>query len=123
MPPPDLTGAIVLPWPPAILSPNARAHWGAKTRPRKHYRSAGFFAAIMAKVPRPLPFIGERLPIRVTFHPPDKRHRDADNMIASAKAGFDGMADGLGVNDRCFAPSFHFGPPHKGGFITVEVGQ
>jgi crossover junction endodeoxyribonuclease RusA len=35
---------------------------------------------------------------------PDKRHRDADNCLAAAKAGLDGMADALGVNDRHFQP-------------------
>jgi crossover junction endodeoxyribonuclease RusA len=34
----------------------------------------------------------------------DKRHRDADNCLAAAKAGLDGMADALGVNDRHFQP-------------------
>jgi crossover junction endodeoxyribonuclease RusA len=44
------------------------------------------------------------LHLTLTFLMPDKRHRDADNCLAAAKAGLDGMADALGVNDRHFQP-------------------
>jgi Holliday junction resolvase RusA-like endonuclease len=70
-----------------------------------------------------LPFIGERLPLRVTFYPPDRRRRDDDNMIASFKSARDGLADALGVDDRCFAPHYVFADPVDGGQIVVEIGQ
>ncbi len=38
----------------------------------------------------------------VDFYPPDKRARDQDNMLAAFKAGFDGLADALKVNDKRF---------------------
>ncbi len=54
-------------------------------------------------------FAGDgKIAARITFYPPDKRHRDADNMVASIKSALDGIADALGVNDRRFQPSFHF---------------
>lgn len=36
----------------------------------------------------------------ITFFPPDRRHRDDDNLIAAFKSGRDGMADALGINDK-----------------------
>ena len=38
----------------------------------------------------------------IDFYPPDKRARDQDNMLAAFKAGFDGLADALKVNDKRF---------------------
>jgi crossover junction endodeoxyribonuclease RusA len=35
---------------------------------------------------------------------PDKRHRDADNCLAASKAGLDGVADALIVDDKRFQP-------------------
>jgi crossover junction endodeoxyribonuclease RusA len=49
-----------------------------------------------------------KIPVEITFYPPDKRHRDADNMVASIKAGIDGLADALKVNDKRFLPTFKF---------------
>jgi len=61
-----------------------------------------------------------KIPITVTFYPPDKRHRDADNMVASIKAGLDGVADGLKINDRQFLPTFQFTDEVKG-MVTVQL--
>ena len=38
----------------------------------------------------------------IDFYPPDRRHRDDDNMISAFKAGRDGVADALGINDKRF---------------------
>lgn len=56
---------------------------------------------------------------KVTFYPPDKRHRDDDSMIASFKAARDGIADALGVNDRRFKPHYFFEEPCKPGRVEV----
>jgi len=42
---------------------------------------------------------GKDVSVWATFYPPDKRRRDFDNQIASFKAGFDGIADVIGVDD------------------------
>ena len=62
-------------------------------------------------------------PIRmtITFVPPDRRHRDDDNMIASLKSARDGIADALGVNDRRFRPNYVFAEPEKPGRVEVEI--
>jgi hypothetical protein len=33
---------------------------------------------------------------------PDKRWRDADNLLAMIKSGLDGVCDATGINDRAF---------------------
>ena len=57
----------------------------------------------------------------VKFFPPDKRKRDFDNMIASFKAGQDGLADAWGVDDSLF--KMHYDPkvgePVKHGMIVI----
>lgn len=113
---------IVLPWPPRELSPNARVHWARKSKLTKAYRAQVAIAVRSARPAEPLPFVGERLPLRLTFNPPDRRARDDDNMIGAFKAGRDQLADELGVNDRCFAPHYVIGEPVKGGQIVVEIG-
>jgi len=113
-----------LPWFPSILSPNSRAHWARKIEPRARYRldcymlTLGYLNARRDWRPSP----DCPLPCRITFYPPDKRHRDDDNMISGFKSGRDGMADALGINDRMLRPEYHFGDPVRRGLITVELG-
>ena len=114
---------IELPWPHRWLNPNARKHFRVTAPIKAKARSDAFYATRAADITQPLPFIGERLPVSVTFFPPDKRWRDDDNMIASFKSARDGIADALGVNDRCFACHYVFEEPVKGGKIVVEIGR
>lgn len=62
-----------------------------------------------------------KIPIEVRFYPPDARHRDDDNMIASFKAARDGIADAIGVDDRRFRPVYQFMGPEKPGRIEVYL--
>jgi crossover junction endodeoxyribonuclease RusA len=57
----------------------------------------------------------------ITFHPPDKRHRDRDNMIASCKALMDGLSDALGVDDRHFIPTYEVCNTITGGAVIVSL--
>ncbi len=60
--------------------------------------------------------------LTITFVMPDKRLRDTDNCLAAAKAGLDGMADALGVNDRQFQPVTIFRQyGEKPGKMIVEL--
>jgi crossover junction endodeoxyribonuclease RusA len=91
---------IVLPWPPKELGPNARTHWRARTPLAKKYRKdCGLLAMIAA---RGLTVPDGNLRLCLEFVAPCRRHRDDDNLIASFKAGRDGIADGLGINDKRF---------------------
>ena len=90
---------IVLPWPPKELSPNARAHWTVSAKAKKAYRAACYLLAKQSKVA--IDWTGE-VHAWIDFYPPDRRHRDDDNMVAAFKAGRDGMADAMGLDDKRF---------------------
>ena len=93
---------ITLPWPPKQLSPNARVHWGIKSKLAKSYRKNCFIYAYAAKDKKINYSQYEKLHLFVDFYATDKRHRDLDNCISSIKSGLDGVADALGVNDKVF---------------------
>ena len=90
---------LVLPWPPSALSPNKRLHWSTKAKAAKAYRAACYKLTKQSKM-----VIGWEGDIHawIDFYPPDRRHRDDDNMIAAFKAGRDGVADAFGVDDKRF---------------------
>lgn len=93
---------INLPWPPKELSPNARNHWAVIARAKRIYRTECWAAT--KEVSNGIALIGNyKIPLEVTFYPPSKRHYDLDNCLASIKAGLDGIADALQVNDHRFA--------------------
>lgn len=111
--------AVILPWPPKELSPNARNHWAKTAKFKKSYRQICWALALEAKI-RVSTTGEEPILLGVTFFPPDRRHRDDDNMIASLKAGLDGLADALKVNDRRFKCTWEFSNEIKGQ-VKVEV--
>lgn len=108
---------IVLPWPPSILSPNARSHWAARAKYAKEYRRACWVLTLEAKLPV-MP--DGRVYLALEFVPPDRRHRDRDNMLAAMKSGLDGIADALGVNDSRFDLTLRVAD-EIGGFVRVTL--
>lgn len=62
----------------------------------------------------------EALRVSLVFVPPDRRRRDLDNCLAACKAGLDGLADVLGVDDRHWSLVLAMGPG-PGGFVQVSV--
>ena len=112
---------IVLPWPQAALSPNARVHHMARARAAAKAREQ---AALLARAARiVLPDEGA-IAVRIEACPPKGwRTGDLDNMLARLKPVLDGLADGLGVNDRRFRPALSFGDrcQHGAVHITVEA--
>lgn len=109
---------ITLPWPPKILSPNARVHWAQKSKAAKAYRTACFVLCKEAKLVKPE--TEGRLHLWLAFYPPDRRHRDDDNMVASFKNGRDGIADALGIDDKRFI-CHPWVSDEIGGYVTVAV--
>ena len=74
-----------------MLSPNARHHWRVRQAPKKEAYEAGFYAALeVYSVGADTPLTGD---LRVTYrvHPPNKRRRDLDNIVASLKSAVDGV--------------------------------
>jgi crossover junction endodeoxyribonuclease RusA len=121
---------IELPWPAKELNPNRRG-WG-KGAMHRHARiakgakelahwtamEAGWFCCVPAfkNIAFDTPLL-----ITITFCPPDKRHRDLDNAIASFKASQDGIADALGIDDSKWVPFYRWGDVVKGGRVVVEL--
>lgn len=106
-----------LPWPPAQLSPNARSHWGAKSRYAKAYRYQCKILTLQSRISAP----DGDIHLQLTFCPPDSRRRDDDNCLASFKSGRDGIADALKVDDNRFQTTFALGEPRKGGAVLVSI--
>lgn len=110
---------VALPWPPSILSPNARAHWAAKNRAVKLYREECAWLTKAAGLR-----VGWEGTVHawITFYPPDRRQRDDDNAISSFKAGRDGVAQALGIDDSRFRlHPFLSDKVIKGGCVKVKL--
>ena len=80
---------IVLPLPPRELSPNARPHWGAKGRAVRRYRETAYLSSLAGRPGRPM----QAAKVTARFFFRTRRRRDRDNLLASLKAAFDGIAD------------------------------
>lgn len=106
---------LELPWPPAILNPNNRAHWHPKGNATRQYRA--YCKAIASKFPASKKFT-------ITFLPPDNRKRDRDNLIASFKSGQDGLADAWKMDDNQFEVTYApIGFPVKHGKVVITLSQ
>ncbi len=111
---------VVLPWPPKELSPNARQHWARHFKAKKAYRTECYMQARIAGVTTQSLAGAPKAHVSLTFYPPDRRARDADNMIAAMKSGLDGLADALGLDDRHFRITFDVAPT-IGGMVKVQI--
>ena len=110
---------IRIPWPPATLSPNNRAHWATKARAKASARKAAFFATKEAKATAPA---DGPIALSITAYPPVTRAHDRDNLMARLKASLDGVAQALGVDDVRFRPGeVQIGPRKPGGEVVVRI--
>ncbi len=114
---------IVASWPSPKLSPNNPAHWRTKAPIKKRYRKEGF--TLVKEAMGGKQFKGEgRIPVTIFFDPPTRAKYDADNRLASIKSLLDGVADGLGVDDRRFVITFALSDQVvKGGQVRIEIGN
>lgn len=111
---------VRMPFPHASLFPNRKNgnHW-AKTRDMKESQKSHAFYATKAAGAFSIP--DGDIPLSLLFLTPDKRKRDADNMLAASKALLDGMALALGVDDSRFRPvlvDWCHGPDKVGALIA-----
>lgn len=109
---------IILPWPISDLSPNARGHWAIKARAKKTYRALCVAHARSQGLTRS---DAERLHLKITFVPPNRRARDLDNLLASLKSGLDGLCDVLGVDDSKWSIEISKAEDRIGGFVEIVV--
>lgn len=89
---------FTLPFPPHILSPNSRKHWRVKTEPKNSMKEAG---VVLGLAGRHLASPDATWCVSVAFYPPNLRW-DVDGMFSALKSGLDGLAIGLGINDKKF---------------------
>lgn len=94
---------VELDFPAAELFPNRRngKHWATVHKAKTNAREAAFLWTLAHVRPK---FPEGELMLTIVFEMPDKRHRDADNCLAAAKAALDGVASALGVDDKRFNP-------------------
>lgn len=109
---------IELPWPPAALSPNARAHWAAKARAAKSYKHACLAILMQHK-----PFLKDKSQFAITFCPPNKLRRDLDNLIASFKSGQDALSLITGIDDSNFVVTHSIGAVSLNGCVKIEIAD
>ncbi len=105
-------------WPDTKLSPNARLHRMQVARAKAAYRTA---CAWDCKAQGIKPIEADSLHVAITFHPPSRRRFDLDNLLSRMKAGLDGLADVIGVDDSRWSISIKRGEPIKGGCVFVEL--
>ena len=84
---------IVLPFTKPPLTPNQRLHFARKAALTAEIRQAATWCAKAAK----LPPMG-RSAVTTVWFPPDRRRRDANSLVLTAKAAIDGLVD-FGVWD------------------------
>lgn len=111
------TDSVILGWPNPVMAPNARTHWGKKATAVKLYRKECWARATSAKLAAD--WEGP-IHLWLTFVPPDRRKRDDDNLIASFKAGRDGLADALGIDDARFITHASISK-EVGGMVLVRL--
>lgn len=98
----SLTISISLP--PKECSPNGRGHWSRRAMANKCYRLEAWAACVKAlDGANPPKWLKAQAKIAAYF--PTRRRPDPDNLIASLKAAFDGIADAeIVANDRGLWP-------------------
>lgn len=117
---------ISLPWPDPALSPNRKngKHWTAVHALKTRAKTDAHYLTMAAVVEQGLPEFAPQIPLTLTFHTPDRRARDADNLLAASKPLIDGMAGALGVDDSRFEPIvIRRVAGKKPGSLVVEVGH
>lgn len=111
---------VLLPWPPRVLSPNARAHWAARSRAAKGYRWQCWVLALKAKLVAP----AGRVLLSLEFLPPNKARRDDDNLLAAFKSGRDGLADAMGIDDSLFVSQVRLSSEvHPNGAVRATISN
>lgn len=97
---------IRLPFPDASLFPNRRngKHWTSTLAVKLAQKDAAFLLTKQAMQTTKSEWPEGNIPLSLVYLTPDKRKRDADNMLAASKALLDGMATALNVDDSRFKP-------------------
>ena len=110
---------IILPWPEIDTSLNARIHWAKRSSAARDAQLIGIVAANEAYQGR---LLHVTHPTRIIFHPPDKRRRDLDNLLARLKKQLDGICRAYCIDDHLLHPiTLDWGEMRYGGAVVVEI--
>ena len=114
---------ITLPYPHPYLNPNSKKHWAVKSKYQKASKNIANYCTleVLNMSDKASYQKKETLILTVDFYPPDRRRRDQDNMIASMKHAFDGIALALGVDDSIFRFKFDVKEHEVGKSGKVEI--
>lgn len=99
---------IKLSWPHPDLSPNSRKDRRKTTKLRNTQKHEAWILAIEAGYSN---LSSDHLHLCVTFHPPDRRKRDLDNMLGAFKSGLDGLSIATGIDDSKYELTIVKGEP------------
>jgi crossover junction endodeoxyribonuclease RusA len=113
--------AIELPWPPSVLLPNSRTHWSKRAHAAKQCRLTAYALTRQAGIRKGDFDIPGRVKVTLAFAPPDRRRRDLDGMLSSAKNFLDGISDAIGIDDSRFEIAIRREEPVKGGVVRAEL--
>jgi hypothetical protein len=113
-----VSALIELPFPPASLSGHTKGKWWNTSGIVAKHRTWAKFATLAAGCEVP---VDGDIRVSVTFYPPNRRG-DRVNFPNRMKPYWDGIADGLNVNDSRFLPVFHFAEPCHVGKVVVAIG-
>lgn len=89
-------------------------------RAKKKYRQDCAWATIQQRQSQGDKLNG-KLRVELTFYAPNRRTYDRDNLLARMKAGLDGMADGLRIDDKRFDTIAVRVADKIGGYVYVRI--
>lgn len=74
------------------LTLNDRQHWAPRARQVRQLRADVAVLARAARIPA-----CQRIAVELHYAPPDRRRRDADNLVATSKVCVDGLVKPAGI--------------------------
>jgi len=110
---------VTLPYPDKLLNPNKRLHWSKVHKAKAKAKADAYALALEAGAKD---FQAKRVSVGLTIIPPDNRTRDTDNIIASLKSAFDGVAMAIGVDDSKWSFFIDRKASSHPGAIILEIG-
>ncbi len=111
---------VAIPWPDKVLNPNNRSHRMVKYKAEKAAREQAYWLTKAAWIAAPAE--GEVM-VHISFHPPDARKRDTQNMFSMTKAMVDGFADAIERDDADFAFQIRRCRPVRDGKVVLWIDQ
>lgn len=118
------TALLRISWPDKALSKNAGSPWSKGTQIRRSKAVAAQRREVWAlALEQGVKRLRGPLRLSFTFHPPDRRRRDVQNVPEMLAGAIDGIADAHGTDDWKYKPDWpdHFSEPVKGGCVLIEV--